>query len=936
MPQIFTVPAGYSIATLAAQHFMASVARADWSRTVMLVPNRRSCQVMRQALLAELKVEAALLPCILPLAEVGNELITLIGSAALELLDSIPPAMDVAQHRYLLASYVEAFERGRMGGSTLEHTLALTDSLLELQERAARHGITLTQQNIRPLLHADFAEHWKQSLEFLAILTDHWPAIEEESGFTTTAAREVRLMEALATHWQQSPADYPVFAIGSSASQPATATLLTTIAELPQGAVILPGIDPSIALEDWHAVTAGHPLFHLKQFLDRWPLMPAQITALAPATPNLWLEALAPAEIIPHWRTRPMPRHEALHLIPCAHAEEEARVISLLLRERLEEQGAQIALITPDEGLMTRVAKQMQRYGIRIDRMSSGTLANTETGSLWANLTSCLSAPESPMLLRQLLHHPLLAFAPELLAGLEAGWHGINRTRCGQLPRHAAALASHLQYASLKNFVQQLADAAGKEQPASAWVQHVTTLLSLINTSQNGEGAEAVEAELGRISYADRFGPLSAHSFRALITERLATPRRDIGLRTHPRIHLLTPVEARLQHFDRVILANMQDSIWPGLSPANPWLNLAAEKALGLPTPEEKISLMAHDVLMLGSGRDVFLTYPKRAGGSPVSRSRFIERIVTLLAAHGINEKAITSEHYVRWAAMRHVADYAPEPAAMPKPAREQRPRRLKVTSIEKLFTDPYAIYAEYVLGLAALKDIDATPEPSDFGNLAHKAAERLAKHWDEKGQSATQAELEAIAQTSLRELSERPNIDIFWRRRLVDGLRFIDTEEAKRRAQLTSVTCEDTIEGAIALADGESLTLHGRIDRVEYAASGTRIIDHKTGDIASEKDIRSGKAPQLLAYALLMRLHEEAVETVEYWALPKRGEIGEVRSVQPDAEEMAALKANLCAAFEQMLDANIPLLAKPFIGTPDQKLGTDYDGISRYDEWAG
>jgi ATP-dependent helicase/nuclease subunit B len=936
MPQLFTIPAGYSIATLAAQHFSVSVARADWPSAVMLVPNRRSCQVMRRALLAELKGEAALLPRILPLAEVGNELITLIGSAALDLLETIPPAMDEAQHRYLLASYVEAFERGRMGESTLEHTLALTDSLMELQERAARHGVVLTEANIRPLLHVDFAEHWKQSLEFLRILTEHWPAIEAESCLTTAATREVRLMEALAEHWKHSAPDYAVYAIGSSASQPATAKLLHTIAQLPRGAVILPGVDPDISSQDWQAICAGHPLYHLKQFLNHWPLAPAQITALAPASPNPWLEALAPAAIIPHWRVRPIPHHENIRIIPCAHTEEEVRVISLLLREGIENPEAQVALITPDEGLMARVAKQMQRYGIRIDRTSSGTLASTEAGSLWASLTACLSSPENPIILRHLLHHPLLGLAPELLAGLEAGWHGINRARRGQLPRHAAALASHPQYASIKTFVQQLADSAGNQQPASVWVEQGATLIA-IGASQRGEGEEAVEAELNRLSYADRFGNLSADDFHALISERLASPRRDIGLRTHPRIHLLTPVEARLQHFDRVILANMQDTQWPGLAPTNPWLNLAAEKVLGLPAPEEQVSLMAHDVLMLGSGRNVFLTYPKHDGGSPVTRSRFIERLVTLLAAHGIGEKTATAEHYVAWANARHAGNgYAPEPTAMPTPTRDQRPRRLKVTSIEKLFSDPYAVYAEYVLGLSALKDIDAAPEPSDFGNLAHKAAERLSKHWDEFVRPATQAELETIAQAALRELSERPNIDIFWRKRLVNGLRFVDNEEVKRRAQLKSVTCEDTIEGALTLADGESMMLHGRIDRIEQYASGCHIIDHKTGNTPTEKDIRSGKAPQLLAYALLMQLRGEAVETVEYWSLPKRGETGEVLSVAPSTEDLAVMEANLRATFELLLDEKTPLLAKPFIGSNEQRQSTDYDGISRYDEWAG
>lgn len=64
---------------------------------------------------------------------------------------------------------------------------------------------------------------------------------------------------------------------------------------------------------------------------------------------------------------------------------------------------------------------------------------------------------------------------------------------------------------------------------------------------------------------------------------------------------MLTPVEARLQHFDRVILGSMVERLWPGMHGQSPWLNLAQQAQLGLPSAEQHSTLMAHDVLMLGS-----------------------------------------------------------------------------------------------------------------------------------------------------------------------------------------------------------------------------------------------------------------------------------------------------------------------------------------------
>ncbi len=934
MPNLFTVPAGLSIADITAAHLLARYTPEQLGKAVLFVPTRRSALMMRNAFQRVLAGKVAMLPRMVPLAEIEQEFLLLLGPRAFEILQDIPSAMPSAQQRYILTTQVAAFERKRMGAVTLSYALAMAEALMGLQEKCARAGVVMTQEALRALYYRDEAEHWRDALQFLGILTDNWPLIEEAYGMTIAAQREVRMLEALAQAWRDAPPEFPVIAIGSTGSQAATAKLLATIADLPQGAVILPGLDVAMEEETWQAVTPGHPLFHVKQLLDFWPVNPRDVTALGDTPPNLWLEALAPLPLIPAWKQRVAPEHAHVKLIPCRQAEEEARVISLLLREGLDNPAAQIALITPDEGLMARVATHMQRYGVALDRLNAGTLATTETGSLWTALIAAIAEPERQLHLRALLHHPSLATNAELLAGLEKGWHGLNRSRAGQLPRHEAALREHADYGGLSQFVQQLAKFSRQQHSASAWRELCEQLLASRN-ALSGQGADAVRECLAALDYADGFGPMAIEEFADVVAERLSAKWRDIGLHTHPRIHLLTPVEARLQHFDRVILANMQDVQWPGMLAINPWLNLAAEKALGLPGPEEAVSLMAHDVLMLGSHGEVFLTYPERDGGSPTARSRFIERLVTLLASHGIDESAITAAHYTQWAeALYASTEFAPEAPVRPLPPADQRPTRLPVTDIDKLFTDPFAIYCKHVLKLRPLDPIDATPEASDFGQLAHRAIEALAAHWNAESRPATEAELQQLASLALRELSERPNIDLFWRARLMGGLRYVNGVEAERRAVLSAVLCEEVQEATLTLPRDKQITLHGRIDRVEKGTEGLRIIDYKTGEIPTRKAILDGRALQLMAYAMLLS-PSEPVNAIEYWQLPRLGDVGEMLTIAtPDA--LPALEEKLKEALAQMLDSETPFLARPVSTSADERFGNDYDGVSRYDEWAG
>ena len=92
-------------------------------------------------------------------------------------------------------------------------------------------------------------KYWQLTLDFLKIAREAWPAILEERGAIEPAARRDLLIEAertrLAAH------DGPVIAAGSTGSMPATAKLLATIATLPHGAVVLPGLDTDLDEASW-------------------------------------------------------------------------------------------------------------------------------------------------------------------------------------------------------------------------------------------------------------------------------------------------------------------------------------------------------------------------------------------------------------------------------------------------------------------------------------------------------------------------------------------------------------------------------------------------------------------------------------------------------------------------------------------------------------
>ena len=91
---------------------------------------------------------------------------------------------------------------------------------------------------------------------------------------------------------------------------------------------------------------------------------------------------------------------------------------------------------------------------------------------------------------------------------------------------------------------------------------------------------------------------------------------------------ILGLLEARLLSFDRVLLAGLDETVWPPAVETDAFLNRPMRAALGLSAPERRIGQTAHD----------FVAALGRARGDPEpgeEARRPADRRLSLSAAHG-------------------------------------------------------------------------------------------------------------------------------------------------------------------------------------------------------------------------------------------------------------------------------------------------------------
>ncbi|MEJ1978477.1 MAG: hypothetical protein WDN49_22500 [Acetobacteraceae bacterium] len=259
-----------------------------------------------------------------------------------------------------LARLVMALD-GRFGApATVDRAWPLAAELAALMDEAERAEIDL-ETALPGLAAEDYAAHWQVTLEFLAIVTRAWPAWLAENGVMNPAARQVALLRAQAEAWSEAPPPYPVLAAGSTGGIPAVARLLRVVAAMPQGRVVLPGLD--LALDDlaWDCIEDSHPQAGLRRLLTRLGGDARRRAALgrggrrARRADHPAERALLPAQALGAWRGLPPADLHGLSRLTPADQQEEAVAIALILRDALETPNARAALVTPDRGLAGRV-----------------------------------------------------------------------------------------------------------------------------------------------------------------------------------------------------------------------------------------------------------------------------------------------------------------------------------------------------------------------------------------------------------------------------------------------------------------------------------------------------------------------------------------------------------------------------------------------------
>ncbi|UXU75762.1 MULTISPECIES: double-strand break repair protein AddB [unclassified Paracoccus (in: a-proteobacteria)] len=826
----------------------------------------------------------------------------------------------------------------------------------------------------------DHAQHWGRALAFLRIAAGYYLTDPPQDRESCQRAAAERLAAAWARGCDLPPG--PVLVAGSTGSHGATRDFMRAVARLPQGAVVLPGFDFDLPQTVWDGLDAraeDHPQARYAPLLAEFgPPRPwLDAPAPDPARNRLLSLALRPAPVTDQWiqdgpQLGPLvPATANLTLIEAEQPGLEAEAVALIIREAVQ-RGQPVTLIAADRMLTRRVESALDRWGIIADDSAGRPLPLTAPGLFLRHVADLFGADLLIDRLLVLLKHPVTATGLGPEARRQHNLH--SRDLELQLRKHGPAFPDGAALrawadrgdAARKPWALWLADLLDRMAPLAQdrgprpLTERLRELLTLAEDLAAGPGGDAAQSELWARDAGGQaravLDHLSAHAhlghdlrpaeFGALLYDELQRQavRQDVA--AHPLVRFRGPREARTEAVGAaaglVILSGLNEGGWPQTLPPDPWLSRPMRLAAGLTLPERRIGLAAHDFQQAAAAPQVVLTRARRDAEAETIPSRWLNRLVNLLAGlpdqQGPQALAAMRARGENWLALaraqaRPRLRLAPAPRPSPIPPAPAL-SEMSVTEVRTLIRDPYAVYARRVLGLRPLDPLRPAPDAAERGTVLHDIMDRFLRGLPDhpETQQLMVARLLTIADEVLARDVPWPSARLFWRARIARVADRLMADEAARLTQGRPVLIED--DGRLSVP-GAEFRLRARPDRLDLLADGrVQVYDYKSGKPPTDQQIAHFDKQLPLEAAMVelggfSRLGPVEVAGISYIHLGGEGRT-EPRSFAPGDGQRSW--QGFVTLIGRYLRGERGFTARLAMERTDH--ASDYDHLSRHGEW--
>ena len=661
-----------------------------------------------------------------------------------------------------------------------------------------------------------------------------------------------------------------------------------------------------------------------------------------------------------------------LSIFKTASFEQHVKAIDVWIRNNIFKNNHNIGVVTSDRKLARRLRAILEHANLSVNDLGGWALSTTSTAVIiqfWLDniennfpskeLLAVLKSPFFPLLEKDEFHNIAIDYFEKFII--------LNKNISGGLKKIHSAIdtrldaidyiesgeeAKFLDYIStlLENFRRSVEPLTkiknAKHAPIHLYFQSLLNSLKTagIYTLLRNDAAGLQIIELLEQQYSNFCkinNELNWHEWRRLLARILDQQNFKPSL-TKAKVTLCSIEQSQLQDFDALVIASVDQEHFSGTADNYVFLNESIRSELRIPTWQDdrewKFYLFR---CLLDAAPEILITVQTERNGEHTQPCPWLEAIETFhFMAYG---KDLTNPELEMLVTDKSTTIQKHQKIALPTShgmssailREELKPTSLSISQYQLLMSCPYQFFIKVGLKLSKTLELMDELDKGDFGSLVHKSiyaffsnVPKFPGPFKEKVTNENRASaellLKSISNKVFQEYLGRGFSNHLWLQRWQSLIpKFIDWE-ISRQKEFEPYQQEASIEKNIS----KHFSLHGRVDRIDKYGMNYAIIDYKTGQTASKKEILAGEEVQLPSYALL---NDESIQ-VEFVSIGKNNTVKSESILKSDElEELIHLHHHRLTEITKHFDNNVPLQA--FADDETCKY-CDYRGICRKDFW--
>ncbi|MFL2799255.1 MAG: double-strand break repair protein AddB [Paracoccaceae bacterium] len=903
---------------------------------------------------------------ILPNLSTLNHLIDDFAISPSDIVDPLSLRLELAQ---IISKFIEIEPSFGSQNSCFD----LADSLANLIKEIHEEGLSL--EVLTKLNLDDYSKYWQRNRKFFILIKEYL----DDREIVSHEQSQWNLIDELEKKWAVNPPTHPIMVVGSTGSKGITQKFIKLISTLPQGAVVLPGVDFDTPESVWDALgkpkkteipLEDHPQYRLKEITSKLNIKLSQIERWTETKPSIEARnklvslALQPAPITDTWLEEgPKLKNirEAISDVTILEAPSdrvEALAISMGIRKALE-QNKTCLVITPNRVLARKIAAALKQWNLDADDAAGIPLSLSVIGRLFLKVSNLQGNSLNSLNFIELFKHPFVNLQ-------ERGIH------LKSLRKLELDLVRGSPYFPDNAQILEWSNSFSEKKELSKWAIWVCECLDKIRTSKLQTVHKHLKVHTEIMEHLIS-GPNSLEAKQVwarpdgreliLVIDQLQNSSKVSGLIGQPQysnliyfllkkstvrvsyigrsdIMIWGTQETRVSDADIVFLAGLNDGVWPPLPTPDPWINRAMRIKAKLLLPEHLIGLSAHDFQQAIASKEVWLTRSSRDSEAETLPSRWLNRLFNLIEGLSKEEPFLLNSMRARGEFWLELVKNFEKPNSMMEPATRPspmppiscRPKTLPVTQIEKLIRDPYTIYAKYILNLRPIGSLYQTPDSALRGQIIHSIMEKFIILTKNQWPNNPFTLLDQLSDEILQRYLPKNSTRLFWKRKISSFSENFLYSEEQRRMKGTPLMLEE--RGSIEI-EGTNFQLTGVFDRIDRDPEGNlTIFDYKTGVIPSYI-VQKYFDKQLLLLALI--IHKGGIKKLKSTNIKEAFYID--LSSNPKEYKNSLSSQNLDVIFADfkslILEYNNPnrgYLARRAVF--ETRWDGDYDHLSRFGEW--